>query len=254
MRPNRLRQMHAEGACALGGWLAFSSPYSAELMGHAGFDTVVVDLQHGPLYLDAAVPMLQALSATPAMPMARPSGNSFAEINKLLDAGAYGIICPMIDTADDARRLVAACRYPPAGTRSFGPTRGLLYGGADYFQHANDTILVYAMIETPQGMRNLDEICAVEGLDGVFVGPSDLSLALGVAPAPRWKEPPLSDALQAIVDAARRAGKMAACFSAGSEAMAIDMKKLGFDFLIVGMDAVLMSAAAQQRVKAVRGA
>ncbi len=253
MRPNRVRELVAGKQCALGGWMAFNSPYAAELMGHCGFDTVVVDLQHGPLYLDAAVPMLQALSATSAMPMARCSGNNFFEINKLLDAGAYGIICPMIDTADDARRLVSACRYPPQGTRSFGPTRGELYGGKDYFQHANGTILVWAMIETPLGMKNLDEICAVDGLDGVFVGPSDLSLALGVSPLPRWTQPPLSDALARILAAARAAGKMTGCFC-GSERMAIDMKKLGFDYLSIGMDAALLRAAAEERINAVRNA
>ena len=253
MRPNRLRELFATKTCAMGGWLAFNSPYSAEMMGHCGFDTVTVDLQHGPYYLDDAVPMLQALSSTPAMPMARVSANNFFEINKLLDAGAYAIVCPMIDTADDAHRFAAACRYPPAGTRSYGPTRGLLYGGPDYFEHANSTIVSYAMIETPLGLRNLDAICDVEHLDGIFVGPSDLSLALGVAPVARWNDLPLAGALQSILKSARRAGKMAACFC-NNEAMAIDMKKLGFDFLIVGMDAVLLRAAAQQRVDAVRKA
>jgi 4-hydroxy-2-oxoheptanedioate aldolase len=254
VRPNALRQLFADKRCALGGWTAFSSPYAAEVMGHSGLDAVVVDLQHGTMHLDGAVPMLQALSSTPAMPMARCSGNDFAEINKLLDAGAYGIICPMIDTADDARRLVDACRYPPAGRRSFGPTRGMLYGGPDYYEHANSTVLAYAMIETPLGMKNLDAICAVDGLDGVFVGPSDLSLALGVHPTPRWKDEPLAGALKQILAAARRAGKMAACFCAGSEAMSIDMKKLGFDFVIVAIDSALVSVGARKRVDGVRQA
>ncbi|MEN9316507.1 MAG: hypothetical protein RIS35_2900, partial [Pseudomonadota bacterium] len=212
MKPHRLRERFAARQTAAGGWLSFNSPYAAEVMGHAGFDAVVVDLQHGPLYLDAAVPMLQALSSTPATPMARCTQNDFGEINKLLDSGAYGIICPMIDSADDARRFVDACRYPPMGRRSFGPTRGMLYGGPDYFEHANDTIVAYAMIETPDGLKNLDEICAVPGLDGIFVGPSDLSLALGVPPAPKWRQPPLSDALARILEATRAAGKMAGIF------------------------------------------
>ena len=95
------------------------------------------------------------------MPMARVTGNHFAEINKILDSGAYGVIVPMIDTADDARRVVEAVRYPPRGRRSFGPARGLLYGGQDYPQHADDELLAFAMIETPQAMANLDEIAAV---------------------------------------------------------------------------------------------
>ena len=148
-------------------------------MGHGGYDTVVVDLQHGMLYLEQAMAMLAALSSTPAMPMVRVSENQFFEVNKLLDAGAYGVICPMIDDVEAARRFVGACRYQPLGTRSYGPTRGFLYGGPDYFSGANDEILTLGMIETPQGLDNVDAIAAVEGLDGLFIGPADLSIALG---------------------------------------------------------------------------
>lgn len=253
MRPNRLREAIANHQCALIGWIALNSTYSAELMGHSGFDAVVVDLQHGPLFLDAAVPLLQALSTTSAMPMARVSQNNFFEINKLLDAGAYGLICPMIDTPEDAARFVSACRYPPQGTRSYGPTRGFLYGGADYFAHANDTILKIGMIETPQGMQNLEAICATDGLDGVFVGPADLSLALGVSPVPKWTEQPLAGAIGRILECAHRAGKLAGCFGV-SQQMAIDMKKLGFDFVMCGMDAVMLRATAAAQVDAVRKA
>jgi 4-hydroxy-2-oxoheptanedioate aldolase len=251
MRPNRLRELFAARQTALGGWCSINSPFAAELMGHSGFDAVVVDLQHGPLYLDAAVPMLQAISATGAMPMARCSANLFFEINKLLDAGAYGIVCPMIDTAEDARAFVGACRYPPAGTRSFGPTRGVLYGGDDYFKHANGTIVAYGMVETPQGLANLDAICAVDGLDGIFVGPSDLSLALGVSPMPRWRESPLAETLAKILEATHAAGKMAGIFCVSVE-FAVDMKKLGYDFVVLSNDAALLRGAAQQWVGALR--
>lgn len=252
MKPHRLRELFAARTTAFGGWMAINSPYAAEVMGHAGFDAVVVDLQHGPLYLDAAVPMLQALSSTGATPMARCASNDFGEINKLLDCGAYGIICPMIDDADDAREFVAACRYPPAGRRSFGPTRGFLYGGPDYFEHANDTLVTYAMVETPEGLRNLEAICAVPGLDGIFVGPSDLSLALGVPPSPKWRQPPLSDALSRILAATRAAGKMAGIFCVSRE-FAVDAKKLGFDFVVLANDAAMLRGAAVEWLGAVRG-
>lgn len=251
MRPHRLRERFAARQTAAGGWLSFNSPYAAEVMGHAGFDAVVVNLQHGPLHLDAAVPMLQALSSTPATPMARCTQNDFGEINKLLDSGAYGIICPMIDNAEDARRFVDACRYPPMGRRSFGPTRGMLYGGPDYFERANDTIVAYGMIETPDGLKNLDAICAVPGLDGIFVGPSDLSLALGVPPAPKWRQPPLSDALARILQATRAAGKMAGIFCVSNE-FAVEAKQMGFDFVVQANDAVLLKGAAERAVAALR--
>ncbi|UCE30595.1 MAG: 2,4-dihydroxyhept-2-ene-1,7-dioic acid aldolase [Burkholderiales bacterium] len=253
MRPNRLREVFARGETAVVGWLAIVHPYSAEQMGHAGYDALVIDLQHSPLDLANAITMLQAISATPAMPMARATSNDFGEINKLLDAGAYGIVCPLVDTADDARRFVAACRYPPLGRRSYGPARGFLYGGADYFEGANTTVLAYGMIETEQGMRNLDAICAVQGLDGVFVGPADLSIALGAAPVARWNDAPLRPALEQILKAARAHGKTAGIFCI-SQQMSVDMKQLGFDFVIAGVDAGMMRAGAQAQIAAVRSA
>ena len=168
MRPNAIKELFKQKKTAYAGWASIGNPYSAEVLGHSGFDTVVVDLQHGMIYLDQAMAMLAAISATPAMPMVRVSENQFFEANKLLDAGAYGVICPMIDDAESAKRFVSACRYAPMGRRSYGPTRGLLYGGTDYFADANSEILTLGMIETPEGMANLDEIAAVPGLDGLF--------------------------------------------------------------------------------------
>ena len=162
MRPNRLRELFAQKKPAVVAWMSFASSYAAEVIGHSGVDAVTLDLQHGPIYLDAALPMLQAISATPAMPMVRCSGNNFAEIGKLLDAGAYSVICPLIEDAEDARRFVAACRYPPHGTRSHGPTRGLLYGGPDYWFKANETIVTWGMIETPQSLKNINGLKTLE--------------------------------------------------------------------------------------------
>src|SRR5690554_2533342 len=151
---------------------------------------------------DSALPMFQALSATPAIPLARVPVNDGAQIMRLLDAGAYGIICPMISTVDDAARFVSACRYPPKGDRSFGPSRGLLYGGADYYHHADNEILRIGMIETREGLANLDDILSVEGLDGIYIGPNDLSLALGEAPS---SEPTAAEVVQAIAHIQERA-------------------------------------------------
>jgi 4-hydroxy-2-oxoheptanedioate aldolase len=251
MRPNRLHEIAAAKRTALVGWMSFANPYAAEFMGHAGFDAIVIDLQHGPLYLDAAIPMLQALSATPAMPMVRCSANNFFEIGKLLDAGAYSIICPLIEDADDARRFVGACRYPPLGTRSYGPTRGFLYGGPDYFEQANNHIVAWAMIETPQSIQQLDAICAVEGLDGVFIGPTDLSISLGVQPPPKWREAPLSTEIARVLAAARKAGKLAGIYCTTPE-MAADMRRAGFDMVVLANDAVMLNAAMQQWLSTAR--
>ena len=209
MRPNTVKQKIADGGCVLNGWLSSPNSYGAEVVGHSGFDSVTVDMQHGMIGFDAAMPMLQALSATPAMPIVRVPSLNGPQIMQALDAGAYGIICPMISTEDDARAFVSACRYPPHGERSFGPTRGLLYGGADYFAKANDTILTLAMIETQQGLDNLDAILAVEGLDGVFIGPNDLCLALGLAPSSEPADPKGRDTIDAISKSVKRTEKKA---------------------------------------------
>ncbi len=251
MRPNRLRELAAAGQPAMVGWMSIASSFAAEFYGHCGFDAICVDLQHGPIYLDAALPMLQAISASPAMPMVRCSGNNFSEIGKLLDAGAYSVICPLIQDAADAQRFVEACRYPPLGTRSFGPTRGFLYGGADYFDHANDTVVTWAMIETPESLRALDEICAVKGLDGIFVGPSDLSISLGTKPPPRWRDAPLAGALERCLSAARAAGKMAGIFCNTPE-MAADMRRMGYHMIVLANDATMLRGAAQQWLQGAR--
>ena len=252
MRPNALKELFKQKKTAWSGWAAIGNPYSAEVLGHSGFDAVVVDLQHGMIYLDQAGPMLAAISSTPAMPMVRVSENQFFEANKLLDAGAYGVICPMIDDAEGARRFVGACRYPPMGTRSYGPTRGLLYGGPDYFAHANDTILTLGMIETPRGLQNLDEIAAVPGLDGLFIGPSDLSIALGVSPAPDWKNGPLAEAIDRILAAARKHDKMAGIFCVSLE-FAEAMRDKGFDYINLSNDAAMLRASGAAWLKKLRG-
>ncbi len=146
MRRNVLKQMLAEKTAILNAWLSIPSGYLAEGAGHQGFHCVTVDLQHGMIGFDSAVGMLQAIASTPAVPLVRSPAQTPDEIMHLLDAGAYGVICPMVSTPEDAAGLVSACRYPPEGSRSFGPARGKLYGGADYFDKANAEILAIPMI------------------------------------------------------------------------------------------------------------
>jgi 4-hydroxy-2-oxoheptanedioate aldolase len=252
MRPNKVLEIWKAGGVAINGWAAIPSPYSAELLGHQGFDAVTIDLQHGMMGLDIAVSMFQALSATPAMPFARASSNDLAQVNRLLDAGSYGIICPMVSTADDARRFADACRYPPDGKRSFGPARGLLYGGPDYFAHANDEIVALAMIETVEGLENLDAIVATEGLDGIYVGPNDLCLALGVAPSAESEEPAVRDAIRRIVDTCRDAGKAVGVFCSSGAAAAMRVEQ-GFNFVTPGNDANVLARAMRTEVSDARG-
>ena len=209
------------------GWCSFGSSYSAEMLGHAGFDSVTVDMQHGMFDFNAVLPMLQALSATPTVPIVRVPWNDAAVIMHVLDAGAYGIICPMINNRAEAEKLVAACRYAPVGMRSYGPARGLLYGGADYPEHANDEIVVLAMIETLDGIKNLDDILATPGLDGVYIGPNDLSLVVGSRPGTDLTDQRCIDAIAHILARAQAHKKLAGIFCASGAVGAI-RRKQGF--------------------------
>src|SRR5262249_44077578 len=184
VRPNKIKQMWRDGRYVTLGWLSVSHGFAAEVMARQGFDALCVDMQHGTTDMSDVWPMLQAISQTDTVPVVRVPWNDPATIMKALDLGAYGIIVPLINTAEDAAKAVAACRYPPVGMRSSGPVRAVHYGGADYLAKANDEIVVMAMIETKEGLANLDAICATKGLDAVYIGPADLSFALGLPPGP----------------------------------------------------------------------
>lgn len=251
MRANRLRQIWASGGAAVNGWLAIPNSFSAETMSHQGWDSLTVDIQHGVVDYQAAVTMFQAVSTTDTVPMARVPWLEPGILMKTLDAGAYGVICPMVNSAEDAEKLVAWTRYPPVGTRSFGPIRGLLYGGPDYPEKANDTIVTFAMIETRQGLENLQEILEVPGFDGVYIGPSDLSLALGCRPTFDDVDQPVVEAIEYIVAKAKEAGKVAGIHN-GSPEYALRRIGLGFQFVTVASDARLMAAGAQEVMKKMR--
>jgi 4-hydroxy-2-oxoheptanedioate aldolase len=252
MRENRLRALWKEGKAAVNGWLAIPNGFSAETMAHQGWDALTIDLQHGLIDYQAMVQMLQAVSTTDTVPVVRVPWLEPGILMKTLDAGAYGVICPMVNTREDAQKLVAWTHYQPRGTRSFGPVRALLYGGADYPQHANDTIVAFAMIETAQALDNLDAILSVEGLDAIYIGPSDLSLALGCKPTFDDVEPAVAQAIDHILARAKAHGVVAAIHNGTPEAALARVAK-GFQFVTVSSDARLMAAGAQQVLARMRG-
>jgi 4-hydroxy-2-oxoheptanedioate aldolase len=245
MRENTIRQLWAEGKAAVNGWCAIPSSFSAETMAHQGWDSVTVDLQHGVVDYQTAVTMLQAISTTATMPIVRVPWLEPGIVGKVLDAGAYAVICPMINTRADAEKLVGACRYPPKGYRSFGPIRALLYAGADYPKHANDTVIVFAMIETREALNNLDEILSVPGLDAIYVGPADLSNSLGCTPKFDQDEKPVLDAIDVIVSKAKKHGVVAGIHN-GTPEYAQKMIDKGFRFVTIASDARLMAAKAAE--------
>jgi 4-hydroxy-2-oxoheptanedioate aldolase len=251
MRPNRLRTLWQSGGAAVNGWLAIPNSFSAETMAHQGWDSLTIDLQHGVVDYPAMVTMLQAISTTPTVPIVRVPWLEPGILMKALDAGAYGVICPMINSREDAQKLVAYTHYAPRGTRSFGPVRALLYGGADYPQHANDTIVTFAMIETAAALDNLDDILSVEGLDAIYIGPSDLSLALGCRPVFDDVDPPVAQAIDHILARAKAHGVVAGIHN-GTPDVALARIAKGFQFTTVSSDARLIAAGAQQVIAKMR--
>ena len=245
MRPNRLREIWNTGGAVVNGWLAIANSFSAETMAHQGWDALTIDLQHGVVDYQAMVGMLQAISTTATVPVVRVPWLEPGILMKALDAGAYGVICPMVNSREDAQRLVAYTHYAPRGTRSFGPVRALLYGGADYPQQANDSIVTFAMIETAAALDQLDEILAVEGLDAIYIGPSDLSLALGCTPTFDDLDPKAAEAVDHILARAQAHGVVAGIHNGTPEA-ALQRIAKGFQFVTVSSDARLMAAGAQQ--------
>jgi 4-hydroxy-2-oxoheptanedioate aldolase len=245
MRENLLRTLWQREASAVNGWLSLPAAFSAEVMASLGWDSLTIDLQHGLIDYQSAVGILQAISTTPTVPLVRVPWLDPAIIMKVLDAGAYGVICPMINSAAETRAFVAACRYPPAGIRSCGPIRANLYAGSDYVANANRTIITMAMIETRAGLDNLDEILSVEGLDAIYVGPADLALALGYEPQLDPTAGEVLKAIEHIVDRARKK-KVVAGIHTGSTANAQKMIRQGFQFVTVSSDVRLLVAKASE--------
>ena len=248
----KLRDTWSAGRAGINAWLATPSPITAEVTGKAGFDSVTIDLQHGLNDYQVALFMLQALAASDSTPMARVPWLEPGIIMKLLDAGALGIVCPMVNTRADAERLVHYANYAPVGTRSFGPTRAMLTYGADYASKANDTVITFAMVETSEALENVEAIVQTPGLTGIYIGPSDLALSMGHTPKLDPDEPAVVDAVKHILKACKDAG-----IRCGMHCMAASYAKrmlgLGFDLVTLGSDIRLYSAACAGAIAEARG-
>lgn len=197
---NKVKEIWAAGRVAVNGWLAIPSGFSAEVMAQCGFDSVTVDMQHGVQDYLSMVQCFQAMQAHPVTPMVRVPWNEPGIIGKVLDGGAYGVICPMINTRQEAENFVSYCKYPPRGTRSNGPIRAGLYGSSSGYQAtANDETLCIPMIETRTAVENMEAILDVEGIAGVYVGPSDLGFSYGLVPKLDRDEPEILKIYEKLV-------------------------------------------------------
>ncbi|MGP9820578.1 HpcH/HpaI aldolase family protein [Salinarimonas sp. NSM] len=253
--PFRLAERLRAGSTVLSAWCALPEPVIAQLLAQEAFEAITLDMQHGLVEFADAARTIPLVAARGKPTLVRVPVGAFATASRLLDAGAAGIIAPMIGSVADARALVAHTKYPPVGSRSWGPSTALALTGLDtpgYFARANAETLVFAMIETRAALEAIDEILAVEGLDGVFIGPADLSVALsdgaGVAPASAAVDTALDHALARTRAAGKRIG-----IYAYDAARAVAFKHKGFDLVATASDAAFLAAGARALLAMLEG-
>jgi 4-hydroxy-2-oxoheptanedioate aldolase len=250
---NPLKVAWAEGRTAFGLWSVLPGSFGAEILSETGADYVCADQQHGAIGYDAMVPMFQAIRAGGAAPITRVlSGDPFL-IMKALDAGAWAVIVPLVNSAEDAARAVSACRYPPRGARSFGPVRAATVIGSRDPEDLGGEVLCLVMVETREALQGVDEIAATPGVDGIYIGPSDLALSLGLPPTLEVTEGEHVEAVRRIREACHEQG-IAAGIHCPSGEWARRHAEAGFDMLTVATDAPLLREAALRQMSAARGA
>lgn len=226
--------------------------FGAELVAGAGYDYVCVDGQHGLADFSEMVSIFQVVGASGAVPLSRVLANDAGIIGRVLDAGALGVIVPLVNNAEEATRAVAACRYPPEGVRSYGPVRAAEVVGSKDPEDLTEEVLCFVMVETREGLENVEEISATPGLDGIYIGPSDLALSLGLAPTLEITEKAHVEAVDQIRVACRRHGIVCG-IHCGSGEWARKHAGAGFEMVTVTMDTKLLTEAARHELEVARG-
>ena len=248
MIKNKLIEMWNSENYSINAWLSIPNSFTAEAMSKMGWDSLTIDMQHGQNDYLASIPMIQAISNNGCIPFARVPWNEPGIIMKMIDLGTLGIISPMINTKEDCEKFVSYCHYPPLGVRSFGPMRGILKFGPEYYKYANDNIISLAMIETKEAVENLDEILSVKNLNGVYIGPADMSISYGKQPKFDVEDDPIYSNIKLIVQKAKQYKKIAGIHN-GSVRYAKEMIKLGYQFITVSSDYRAMTTYSQSIVE-----
>jgi 4-hydroxy-2-oxoheptanedioate aldolase len=247
-----LKTLWNEGGTALGAWISLREPILAEIAATSGYDYVCIDMQHGLSDYDVVLGMLQAMARTPTVPVVRVPWNEQGIIGRVLDAGAIGVIIPMVNSPEEARRAVEACRYAPEGTRSFGPLAVAARYGADYMSRPNELVTCIPMIETKQAVEAIDDILAVPGIDAVYIGPADLSITYGLPPGIDNADASFVGALETVVASCQRHGVVPGIHSSAD--LAAKRHAGGFRLITVGFDAQPAMTALRADAKAARAA
>ncbi|MFV3402734.1 aldolase/citrate lyase family protein [Pseudomonas sp. NY15463] len=248
------RQALAEGRTHIGLWLGLGDPYTAEVCASAGYDWLLIDAEHGPNDLRSILAILQSVAAYPGHPVVRLPHGETALIKQVLETGALSLMVPMVDSADQARALVSAMRYPPQGIRGVGCglARSSRWGAdAGYLAESNQRVCLLAQVETLEGLANLAQIAAVDGVDGVFFGPADLSASMGLIGQPG--HPQVVAAIEQAIDTVVHAGKAAGVLST-DPVLAMRYRDRGAQFVAVGVDATLLAQSTRTLLSTFRGA
>jgi 4-hydroxy-2-oxoheptanedioate aldolase len=236
------------GLPAVGTWMTTCSPVSAEIMANIGWDWIVVDAEHSPVGFETMVNCFRAIQLGGAAPMARVPWNDTIWIQRTLDAGAMGLVVPMVNNVEDAKHAVSNMKYATVGQRSFGGSRVASYIKGDYYDWAQNNIAVVVMVETAEAVENVEEILSVEGVDGCFIGPNDLALSMGLTRDQTGPGSPHEAAIMRVLEAGKKVGKAAGkhCWDASEVNMRIEQ---GFQFLALNSDAAFMSKEAQAQFR-----
>ncbi len=250
--PNPLKTAWAEGRKTFGVWSMMPDAFGAELIARAGYDYVCVDGQHGLADFSSMVSSFQSVGASGATPLARVLSNDAGLIGRVLDAGALGVIVPLVNDAEEAARAIAACRYPPDGVRSYGPVRATEVVGSKVPEDLAGEVLCFVMVETREGLEQVEEIAATPGLDGIYIGPSDLAISLDLAPTLEITEKAHVEAVRRI-RAACEEHEIVCGIHCGSGEWARKHVETGFEMVTVTMDTKLLTEAARRELEVARG-
>jgi len=250
LKKNRVKELWREGKAAVGVWMVLGSPITAEIIANLGYDWIVVDTEHGAIDISTTQAIIQAISYTSTVPMVRVPWNDPALIKRVLDAGAYGLVIPMVNSREDAVQAVQATRYPPLGIRSYGGPRARLYGGVDYFEHANEEIALVVQIEHIDAVNRADKILSVEGVDAFFIGPSDLAISMGLKPGLDQTDPRHVAAVSKVLAAGKKHG-VPGGIHVGSAEAANERIAQGFQFIGLSSDEGFVRSAASSALSKV---
>ena len=251
MRSNKVKALWQQGKPATMAWISTADTYIAEIMANQGIDALVLDMQHGmTIGPDRAGLWLQAVSSSETVPFVRVPWNEPVYIQWALDAGAYGIIVPLVNSREEAEKAGGACRYPPAGYRSYGPNRVRYYAGDDYFVNANREITCLVMIEDIRTVARIEELAGAPGIDGFYIGPADLALSMGLDPGAYLKNKEHGKACQKVLDIARKRNLVAG-IHCGSAEEALQRKLQGFLFCPSMTEVNALNAASKTALQTV---